>query len=103
MTKVGAPRPPAGAPSLTELMDRAYAIVLVAKPLHPARSRVEWLVGEHELGARAIDALLAGGFLEKIARGDRLMLGERRRAVHLMTKTAGDGALRRQGGGQPRA
>jgi hypothetical protein len=62
---------------LAELMDRAYAIVVAASPLHPTRSRLEWLVGEHDLGVRAIDDLLAGGFLKEVERGKRLMLGER--------------------------
>ena len=70
-------------------MDRAYAIVTAASPLHPTRNRVEWLVGERERGAQAIDALLAGGFLRKIDRDERLMLGERPRDVRLLTATAG--------------
>ena len=66
-------------------MDRAYAIVMAALPLRPRRKRVEWLVGEHERGAHAIDALLAGGFLKEIEGGKRLMLREQRRGVQLLS------------------
>ena len=85
-TTAGAPRHevPAEWPSFGELTERAYAVVAAASPLHPTRSRVEWLVGERERGARAIDALLAGGFL-KVDGSERLMLGERRRAVRLLS------------------
>jgi hypothetical protein len=66
-------------------MDRAYAIVTAALPLHPTRTRVEWLVGEQERGKEAIDALLAGGFLKEFEGGKRLMLGVRRRDVRLLS------------------
>ena len=85
MTMPGAQGIPVGAPSPAELMDRAYAIVTAALPLHPARSRVEWLVGEQERGISAIDALLAGGFLKEAEGGKRLMLGVRRRDVRLLS------------------
>lgn len=85
MTKPGAERIPARAPSPAELMDRAYAIVTAALPLHPTRSRVEWLVGEQDRGAYAIDALLADGFLKETEGGKRLMLGVRRRGVQLLS------------------
>ena len=62
-------------------MDRAYAIVAAASPSRPTRKRVEWLVGEHERGAQAIDALLADGLLREIEGGERLMLGAKRRGV----------------------
>jgi len=76
---------PAWAPSAAELKDRAYAIVAAASPLRPTRKRVEWLVGEHERGAHAIDALLAGGLLKEIEGGKRLMLSEQRRGVQLLS------------------
>jgi hypothetical protein len=43
------------------------------------------LVGEHERGAHAIDALLAGGLLKEIEGGKRLMLSEQRRGVQLLS------------------
>ena len=85
MTEADAPPVPASGPSAVELMDRAYAIVAAASPLRPRRKRVEWLVGEHERGAHAIDALLAGGFLKEIEGGERLMLREQRSGVRLLS------------------
>ena len=64
-------------------MDRAYAIVAAASPSRPTRKRVEWLVGEHERGVQAIDALLAGGLLREVEDGERLMLGAQRKGVQL--------------------
>jgi hypothetical protein len=58
-------------------------IVAAASPSRPTRKRVEWLVGEHERGAQAIDALLAGGLLKEIEGGERLILREQRRGVQL--------------------
>lgn len=74
-----------------ELLERAYAIVAAASPTHPARSRVEWLVGGHELGAEAIDTLLAHGFLDALdgtAADPRLALGRHRLPVRLLSELA---------------
>ena len=72
-----------------ELLERAYAIVAAASPTHPARSRVEWLVGGHEQAADAIDTLLAHGFLDEVAcsvDGPRLALGRHRLPVRLLSE-----------------
>jgi hypothetical protein len=76
---------PASSPSASELKDRAYAIVAAASPVRPTRKRVEWLVGEHERAAHAIDALLAGGLLKETEGGKQLMLSEQRRGVQLLS------------------
>jgi hypothetical protein len=73
-------------PDFAELMERAYVVVAITSPSRPLRSRVEWLVGDWERGARAIDDLLARGFLKEIdgVEGEtRLALGERRWPVRL--------------------
>lgn len=73
-------------PDFAELMERAYVVVAIASPSRPPRSRVEWLVGDWERGARAVDALLARGFLKEVEGPDgetRLALGERRWPVCL--------------------
>jgi len=89
--------PPSGS-DFAELMESAYMIVAVASPSHPSRSRVEWLVGGWERGARAIDALLSHGFLKEIeGLGDepRLVLGDYRRPIRL----PGESRPRRDRGG----
>ena len=94
-TEVGARRLPDTTPSSDELMDRAYAVVTAASPLHLTRSRVEWLVGEHERAKVAIDELLADGFLKELDGGKRLMLGERRKDVELLSaEPSARGSLR---------
>lgn len=77
---------PASRPDFAELMERAYVVVAVTSPSRPPRSRVEWLVGDWERAARAIDALLSRGFLKEVdgLEGEpRLALGERRWPVRL--------------------
>jgi hypothetical protein len=71
---------------LSELMERAYVVVAISSPSRPLRSRVEWLVGNWERGAHAIDALVSEGFLREIEGLEaepRLALGERRWPVRL--------------------
>jgi len=73
-------------PDFEELMERAYVMVAIASPARPPRSRIEWLVGGWERSARAIDALLADGYLKEIEgleNEPRLTLGERRWPVQL--------------------
>ena len=73
-------------PDFDELMERAYVMVAIASPARPPRSRIEWLVGGWERSARAIDALLADGYLKEIEgleNEPRLTLGERRWPVRL--------------------
>jgi hypothetical protein len=82
-------------PDFAELMERAYVMVAIASPSRPPRNRVEWLVGGWERGARAVDALLAEGFLQEIVGIEdepRLALGERRWPVRLPGESAADRA-----------
>ena len=77
----GSPRP-----TLDDLMERAVAIVAIASPPRPTRSRVEWLVGEHERASEALDLLIELGFLTAVVAAGaeaRLELGERLWPVRL--------------------
>ena len=92
---VQAVRPSGGAlharPDFAELMERAYVVVAVTSPTRPPRSRVEWLVGDWERGERAIDTLLAHGFLKELEGPEgelRLALGDRRWPVRLPGESA---------------
>ena len=73
-------------PTLDDLMERAVAIVAIAAPPCPTRSRVEWLVGEYERASEALDLLIELGFLTAVAADGgepRLVLGERLWRVRL--------------------
>lgn len=73
-------------PTLDDLMERAVAIVAIASPPRPTRSRVEWLVGEYERAAEALDLLIELGFLTAVVTDGgepRLVLGERLWPVRL--------------------